>query len=53
MTNMEQEEYQEASRLTQGQADFAVRCMREGISLSGNCPTSAEVAHSSLLRRML
>ena len=53
MTNMEQEEYQEASRLTQGQADFAVRCMSEWISLSGNCPTSADVDHSSLLRRLL
>lgn len=56
MTTREQEDReksQEAFQLTPGQVDFVVRCMSEWISLSGNCPTDADVVHSSLLRRLL
>lgn len=56
MTTREQEERernQEAFQLTPGQMDFVVRCMSEWINLSGNCPTDADVVHSSLLRRLL
>ena len=41
------------TELTREQMDFAVRCMSEWINLSGSCPTSADVDHSSLLLRLL
>ena len=54
MTTREQEERernQEAFQLTPGQMDFVVRCMSEWINLSGNCPTDADVVHSTNRRQ--